>query len=398
MARRRKTPASLWSRPLATARRSGSRLTRTVLDTLQRQTRQASKALGDSAARLAREAQAQARRQARRAAAEAGRAARRAAADTARRLAAAARAQARRQAALTLDGRWLPGAVAGPAGLRAYRLFLPATATARRPVPLLVMLHGCQQDAEGFAHATRMNRVAARAGFAVLYPEQDRLANAQGCWNWFDTRRGRAQREADTVLAAVDQVAAAHPVQAQVFGVAGLSAGASLAALLALRHAPRIAAVAMHAGVAPGRAASTATALRAMRGSAPWRDEASAVAAAIDASGMTIGAGAPWPPLLVLQGDADLVVSARNADQAAALWAAAAGAVRRVERPVQRGERLSMLQVDHVGPGTRLACRSLRIAGLGHAWSGGLRDEPYSDARGPDASRLIWAWVARALR
>jgi hypothetical protein len=34
----------------------------------------------------------------------------------------------------------------------------------------------------------------------VLYPEQDRLSNLQNCWNWYDTRSGRAQREADSKL------------------------------------------------------------------------------------------------------------------------------------------------------------------------------------------------------
>jgi poly(3-hydroxybutyrate) depolymerase len=60
-------------------------------------------------------------------------------------------------------------------------------------LPLMVMLHGCGQDAKTFAASTRMNVVAARERFLVLYPEQDRLSNANGCWNWFETRSGRAQ-------------------------------------------------------------------------------------------------------------------------------------------------------------------------------------------------------------
>ena len=37
--------------------------------------------------------------------------------------------------------------------------------------------------------------------FFVLYPEQDRLSNVQGCWNWYDTRTGRAQAEAHSISA-----------------------------------------------------------------------------------------------------------------------------------------------------------------------------------------------------
>jgi poly(3-hydroxybutyrate) depolymerase len=35
------------------------------------------------------------------------------------------------------------------------------------------------------------------------------------------------------------------------------------------------------------------------------------------------------------------------------------------------------------------------VVGLGHAWSGGAARQPYSDPKGPDASRMIWAFLAR---
>jgi len=35
------------------------------------------------------------------------------------------------------------------------------------------------------------------------------------------------------------------------------------------------------------------------------------------------------------------------------------------------------------------------VVGLAHAWSGGAAQRPYSDPAGPDASALIWAFVAR---
>jgi poly(3-hydroxybutyrate) depolymerase len=48
--------------------------------------------------------------------------------------------------------------------------------------------------------------------------------------------------------------------------LAGLSAGASMAALLAIRHPARFRAIAMHSGIAPGMAQSLAGAFKAMRG------------------------------------------------------------------------------------------------------------------------------------
>ena len=45
-------------------------------------------------------------------------------------------------------------------------------------LPLLVMLHGCGQTGRELAASSRMNRLAVRHRFLVLYPEQERLANA----------------------------------------------------------------------------------------------------------------------------------------------------------------------------------------------------------------------------
>ena len=36
-----------------------------------------------------------------------------------------------------------------------------------------------------------------------------------------------------------------------------------------------------------------------------------------------------------------------------------------------------------------------QIARLAHAWSGGTKGQPHSDAMGPDASRLVWAFATR---
>ena len=281
-------------------------------------------------------------------------------------------------------GKWLSGRVAGPAGARGYRLYGPPERQPGERLPLLVMLHGCGQDAQRFADSTRMNRIAARERFWVLYPEQDRLANPQGCWNWFNTRSGRAFGEAALIMAAVDQVSATFPVDRERLAVAGLSAGASMAALLATRHPTRFKAVAMHSGVPPGAAHSSLTALAAMQGrrSAPPLDATPAEMAT------------DWPALLVIQGDADTVVSPRNGQAAAQWWADAAGAKAGTARSVQRGKRYPMAVTDFKVRG-RAVATLVAIARLGHAWSGGAAKQPFSDAGGPDASRMVWAFAAR---
>ena len=53
--------------------------------------------------------------------------------------------------------------------------------TLARPQAMLVMIHGCRQDAETFAEATRINALADRDGPVVLYRDQSDLANLHRC-------------------------------------------------------------------------------------------------------------------------------------------------------------------------------------------------------------------------
>ncbi|MGR4870960.1 alpha/beta hydrolase family esterase [Variovorax sp. LARHSF232] len=292
-------------------------------------------------------------------------------------------------------GDWLPGVALGPAGARRFHLYRPPDLVLApgEKLPLMVMLHGCGQTGRDFAVSTRMNRLAARERFLVLYPEQDRMANAHGCWNWFERRSGKADAEVATIVAAVDQVMLLYPADRDRVAIAGLSAGASMAALVATRHPARFQAVAVHSGVAPGAAKSASTALGAMRG----RHMPPVFTTAV---GKAMGAAAQFttlPPLLVLHGDADEVVAIDNADNIASVWATATGARPGTARVLQRGQRYPARLTDFRRLG-RTMVSVCEIDGLGHTWSGGLGSQPFSDPRGPDATRMVWAFAQRAFR
>jgi len=245
------------------------------------------------------------------------------------------------------------------------------------------MLHGCGQDAQSFAQSTRMNRLAAQERFLVLYPEQDRRAHPQGCWNWYGTRSKLAYSEAAILMAAVQQVCTLYQADPDRIAIAGLSAGASMAALMVTRYPGQFKAVAMHSGVPPGAAESTASALAAMRGRGTTP---------------TAPPGTNWPALLVIHGQQDHIVTAGNGHAAAKLLAEAAGPHAERSRQVSRGRRHPMTVTDFKVRGGRTVATLCAIEGLGHAWSGGHASQAYSDAQGPDASRLIWSFVAKQFR
>ena len=281
-------------------------------------------------------------------------------------------------------GDWIAGMAIGVAGMRRWRLYRPPDVAFGERLPLLVMLHGCGQDANSFAASTRMNRIAARGRFLVLYPEQDRLANAQGCWNWYDTTSGRAWGEAALIMAAIDQVCLLYAADPLRVAVAGLSAGASMAALLVTRHPARFKAVVMHSGIPPGTAHSTASALGAMHGRRATKPLLATPASM----------AALWPPLLVIHGGVDRTVSKGNGQAAVQAWADAAGARPGTAREVTRGKRHPMTVTDYKHRG-RTVGTLVEIERLGHAWSGGAAGHAHSDAAGPDASRMVWAFTAK---
>ena len=250
----------------------------------------------------------------------------------------------------------------GPHGARRYRLYVPGNLPAG-PRPLLVMLHGCTQGADDFARGTRILEAAERHGVLVALPEQDRAANAMACWNWFEpAHQGRGAGEPAILAGIVRNVLARESVDpARVF-VAGLSAGGAMAAVLGATEPEMFAGVGVHSGL-PYRAASDMTsAMRAMRSGA-GRVPA-------------VGPRGAAPRLFVVHGTADGTVSPRNADRLLE-------AMGRGERQSERHGRVGVTRLVREG---RTVAEDWRVAGLGHAWSGGEPGASYTAPDGPDAT------------
>ena len=262
-----------------------------------------------------------------------------------------------------------------PAGTLAYRLYVPAGATAG--MPLVVMLHGCTQSPEDFARGTGMNRLADALGFFVAYPRQSRAANSQKCWNWF--RPGDQQRdrgEPALIAGATRQVIAAHRADPGRVYVAGLSAGGAAAAVMAAAYPDLYAAVGVHSGLACGAARDLPGALGAMK-------NGGGRARPVPRAGRFV-------PVITFHGDRDATVDEINSREivaAAAAAAAARGALQtRSEASSSRAGRRYTREISTDAAGLALIER-WTIHGAGHAWSGGDSSGSYTDPGGPDASR-----------
>jgi len=271
------------------------------------------------------------------------------------------------------DGaRYLALTYEGAASQRDYKLYIPSTYTGQA-VPLLVMLHGCTQDADDFAAGTRMNLLAEEAGCLVVWPEQPAHANSSRCWNWFNTAdQQRDKGEPALIAGIVRQVMAGHAVDPARISIAGLSAGGAMAAVVAAVYPELFHAVGVHSGLPFGAARDLPSALQTMRTGAPGQHRHAA-----------------GPKVIVFHGDRDATVHPSNGQHIVTGSVTAQCSIapesetkkapggRKYTRHVYRGENASVIAEHWV------------VHGAGHAWAGGSAAGTYTDGAGPDASRAM---------
>jgi poly(hydroxyalkanoate) depolymerase family esterase len=274
-----------------------------------------------------------------------------------------------------------------------YGLYVPPERSTVQ-MPLVVMLHGCNQTIDEFAAGTRMNLRADSGGFAVVYPEQSKHAHAHRCWHWYDDHDAGGRGEALAVVSLVDALIEEHCFDAQRIYVAGLSAGAGLASLLALHFPDKFAAVGLHSGPVFGEAHSGITAMDVMR-RGTRHDPIALVDAALDT------ASYPGMPAVIVHGERDAVVAPQNGEQLALEFLRVNGLVNASGAAVSaatRETRDANTSIQDYSSGGRRVVRLVRVADLGHAWAGGDDAIPFHSSKGPDASALMWEFFRHQRR
>ena len=116
-------------------------------------------------------------------------------------------------------GKWMAGNygaisehAAVPGKRMSYWLYIPQSAPLPRGLPLVVMLHGCDQSATLFAQGTRMNQMAEHQGYAVVYPQQSVSSHPHRCWKWYDRATQQGGGDVHLIVGIVRELMSRYPI------------------------------------------------------------------------------------------------------------------------------------------------------------------------------------------
>ena len=208
----------------------------------------------------------------------------------------------------------LTGFGPNPGDLKAWH-YLPRSL--EKGAPLVVVLHGCGQNAGEMARLSGWKELADDYGFAVLYPEQQLANNPQNCFNWFlpaDMRRDSG--EVASIHQMVSYLADSVSIDDDRVYVTGMSAGGAMAAAVLSAYPGEFEAGAVLSGVPYGSAQDLNTGLAVMQGkvmksASEWGGLVKRQYPDYDGD---------YPQLAILHGTDDPIVSPVNASELAKQW------------------------------------------------------------------------------
>lgn len=209
---------------------------------------------------------------------------------------------------------------ANPGGLRMFAYRPPRMAAG---APLVVVLHGCGQDAATFAGNAGWIAWARQEGTPLLLPEQVIGNNRQRCFHWYRPGDVRGAGESLSIRQMIREAVKRFGCDRRRIFIVGLSAGGAMSGALLAAYPTLFAGGAIVAGMPVGAASGSLMALHRMHRADPLGSRGALVAAVQAAS--PIRKGCRFPRISVWQGGADRTVDPANAELLAAQWSGAHG-------------------------------------------------------------------------
>ena len=304
----------------------------------------------------------------------------------------------------TFAGTWTIDTYTGIYGNRNYKVYIPDTLKKNVKTPVVVMLHGCQQNANDFAIGTRIEKWADKEKFIALFPEQNIAYNAFKCWNWIIPGNNSRMGESQVIIEMLDATILAHNGDKDRVFAAGMSSGASMVSILGNCYPERFKALASHDG---SQFYSSYMGLDFAEVVLTGASVPSGVAASVgNACSQLVQDRPKKMPMIIFHGMKSPLMSPMHAFQIESELKAfndyLDNGIRDnsyfLEKDVQNfpendfyGYNLyTTTNIDH-----EIIIERYMINNLSHGWSGGVSNLPYNDAKGPDASAFIFTFFKR---
>lgn len=278
-----------------------------------------------------------------------------------------------------------------------YFYYQPAGANANRP--LIVYLHGCVQPLEHARLASRLEEYADHFGYSLLMPIQNNAKNPAHCWNWYlKSNASRGKGELGDIVDLTKKIQNKYHLSKEKTFVMGYSAGGALASHAIACYSEIFQKAFIYAGAA-FRMLPEPTEFDSdlLKGASPL----SPIELSNRARDCALTTPHPRPvSVLVLHGDSDPISNPLNGLQIAQQFfgmnqlligkellpetsflpemveyfpeTETKYAYRHSYFSKIRNQSIELIQVEH----------------LGHAWSGGPGEIPFSNPMGPDGSAL----------
>ncbi len=270
---------------------------------------------------------------------------------------------------------------------RRYRVYLPKDYDQRRNYPMLMVLHGCRQNHIAMQSISGFDAIADRESFVVVYPYVTGYwgIRTKNCWGWWQARqRRRGFGEVADLSRIAEAVARDHSIDQNRLYICGLSSGAAMAVASLVAYSDLWRSGASVGGVPYGESS------RSVQISAwlPLRFKSTTTLIRIAQRALFDKA----PPLLVVQSQADTVVTAHSGKNLTEIWQHLTGTTSQTPSNISASLRgIDWTLKQYPDESGRLQVASLFLGQIEHGWPGGLPGR-FSIADAPNVSEFIWSF------
>ncbi len=240
----------------------------------------------------------------------------------------------------------------------AYR---PSSAT--MGAPMVVLLHGCMQDAKSFAIKTGWREKADQLGIVLLMPQQTKLNNGVNCFTWFERSDiTREKGEVASIAAMIDYMEQKFAIDTSRVFVTGISAGGTMSTALMASYPEKIKGGAIIAGVSYGCAFGLLNSYTCMfsPGSAEAQERGDYIR---EANG---NFGGNYPTLTIVHGSSDRIVNSTNAAHSTEQWLNVHAIDDTIDESIDLGDGHTL--DSYQDSASNSLVESIILKGEGHGW------------------------------